>query len=104
MLELYEAFADYYDIMTLTEEMIAEAARASIGTTKVEWRATPSTSHRRSNAVRCSSSSRKHAGVDVHPSQPIVGAARDLATASTFRTRPTTGRESCILRDLREDH
>ena len=33
MLELYEAFADYTDMMTLTEEMVAHAARDAIGTT-----------------------------------------------------------------------
>src|SRR6476661_3682997 len=37
MLELYEAFADYYDMMRLTEELIADAARASTGDTHVEW-------------------------------------------------------------------
>ena len=31
MLELYEAFADYTDMMRLTEQLIADAARASIG-------------------------------------------------------------------------
>ena len=33
MLELYEAFADYTDMMALTEELVADAARAAIGTT-----------------------------------------------------------------------
>jgi lysyl-tRNA synthetase class 2 len=37
MLELYQAFADYDDIMRLTEEMIATAARAAVGRTKVRW-------------------------------------------------------------------
>ena len=31
MLELYEAFADYHDMMRLTEELIADAARAATG-------------------------------------------------------------------------
>jgi len=37
MLELYQAYADYQDIMRLTEEMIASAARAAVGRTKVAW-------------------------------------------------------------------
>ena len=38
MLELYEAFADYTDMMRLTEELVAyRRASAAIGTTKVEW-------------------------------------------------------------------
>ena len=36
MLELYQAFADYTDIMTLTEGLVAEAAQAAVGTTVVE--------------------------------------------------------------------
>jgi lysyl-tRNA synthetase, class II len=71
MLELYEAFADYYDVMILTEEMIAAAARAAIGTTKVEWDGhlvdlTPPFERRPMLELI-----KEHAGVDVHPSMPI---------------------------------
>ncbi|HEY5077048.1 MAG TPA: amino acid--tRNA ligase-related protein, partial [Acidimicrobiia bacterium] len=37
MLELYEAFVDYTDIMVLTEQLVSEAALAALGTTEVEW-------------------------------------------------------------------
>ncbi len=36
MLEAYQAFADYTDMMELTEELVAHAARAALGTTVVE--------------------------------------------------------------------
>jgi lysyl-tRNA synthetase class 2 len=36
MLECYQAFADYTDMMTLTEELAAGAAQAAVGSTKVE--------------------------------------------------------------------
>ncbi|MFC0216090.1 lysine--tRNA ligase [Paenibacillus chartarius] len=37
MIELYEAYADYRDIMKLTEEMIAHIAREVLGTTKIQY-------------------------------------------------------------------
>ena len=37
MLEFYQAYADYRDLMTLTEEMLAYVARAVHGTTVVEY-------------------------------------------------------------------
>ncbi|MCS7463170.1 lysine--tRNA ligase [Paenibacillus doosanensis] len=37
MIELYEAYADYKDIMKLTEEMIAHIAQDVLGTTKIEY-------------------------------------------------------------------
>ncbi|MCZ7535350.1 MAG: lysine--tRNA ligase [Acidimicrobiia bacterium] len=71
MLELYEAFVDYTEMMALTEELIACAARAAIGTTAVTWDghdldlAPP---YRRRTLIDLV---RDHAGVDVHPSQPV---------------------------------
>jgi lysyl-tRNA synthetase class 2 len=38
MLEWYEAYADYEDTMARIEELIAEAAQAAIGTTKIAFR------------------------------------------------------------------
>jgi lysyl-tRNA synthetase class 2 len=37
MLELYEAYATYNEVMDLTEEMIREVAREAMGTTAFEW-------------------------------------------------------------------
>jgi len=36
MLETYEAFADYGDVMRMTEEMIAAGAQAALGTTRID--------------------------------------------------------------------
>ena len=37
MIELYEAFADYQDIMSLTENLIAHVAQEVLGTTSVQY-------------------------------------------------------------------
>ncbi|SEN63389.1 lysine--tRNA ligase [Lihuaxuella thermophila] len=37
MLELYEAYADFHDIMDLTENLIAHVAREVLGTTKIRY-------------------------------------------------------------------
>jgi lysyl-tRNA synthetase, class II len=71
MLELYEAFSDYTDMMRLTEELIAEAARASSGSSVVEWDGrtfdlTPPFQRRPMIDLI-----REHADVSVHPSDPV---------------------------------
>jgi lysyl-tRNA synthetase class 2 len=40
MMELYQAYADYHDMMTLTENMIAYIAQEVLGTTKVSYQGT----------------------------------------------------------------
>jgi lysyl-tRNA synthetase class 2 len=71
MLELYEGLADYTDMMRITEELIAHAARTSIGTTNVQWEghdldlSPPFERRALLDLVN------EHAGVDVHPSQPV---------------------------------
>src|SRR5699024_517668 len=37
MIELYEAYADYHDIMTLTEELIAHIAKDVLGTSTIVY-------------------------------------------------------------------
>jgi lysyl-tRNA synthetase class II len=71
MLELYESFADYHDMMRLTEELIADAARASTGSTVVEWDGAPvdlTPPFERRTMVELI---KEHAGVDVHPAQAV---------------------------------
>src|SRR5690606_39613971 len=37
ILELYQAYADYRDIMALTERLVRETARSLLGTTEIEY-------------------------------------------------------------------
>ena len=55
MLECYQAFADYTDMMTLTEELVAECARLAIGTHGSHHRRCDDRPRRRrGRAARCS--------------------------------------------------
>ncbi len=60
MLEAYQAFADYTEMMTLTEELVAHAAREATGSTTVpipdgSGEGSRSTSPRRGPAAPCGS-------------------------------------------------
>jgi lysyl-tRNA synthetase class 2 len=71
MLELYAALADYHDMMDLTEQLVAHAAREAVGSTVVvadgdEVDLTPPFARRTLLDLV-----KEHAGVEVHPSQPV---------------------------------
>jgi lysyl-tRNA synthetase class 2 len=84
MMELYQAFADYTEMMAITEELIVNAARNALGTTVVEIRNTPVDladpwpRHRMIDLVT------EATGVDVHPLRPI-GELRALAAEHGVR-------------------
>jgi lysyl-tRNA synthetase, class II len=71
MLELYEAFSDYTDMMRLTEELIAEAARASTGSSVVEWDGRPFDLTPPFERRPMIDLIKEHAGLSVHPSDPV---------------------------------
>ena len=76
MLEAYQAYADYTDMMTLTEELVAHAAVEATGTTTVPFPdgsaegrpldLAPPWPRRTLRELIA-----EHAGVDVHPSMPV---------------------------------
>ncbi len=79
MLEAYQAFADYTDMMTLTEELVAHAAREATGSTTVPSPGDAVDGHgpaidlappwpRRTLRELVA----EHAGVDVHPAMPVA--------------------------------
>jgi lysyl-tRNA synthetase class 2 len=71
MMELYQAFADYTEVMAITEELIVQAARDALGTTVVTVDesevdlAEPWTRARMVDLIS------EAVGFEVHPSQPI---------------------------------
>lgn len=90
MIELYQAFADYTDVMALTEELIVTAARDALGTTVVKiddedvdlakpWR--------RAKMIDLIAEA---IGTKVHPSQPREDLAA-LATKHNVKIDPHWG-------------
>ncbi len=71
MLELYEAFVDYTDIMVLTEELVAHAARETTGGSVIEFEGEPLDLTPPWGRVTMRDAILEHAGVDVHPSMPL---------------------------------
>ena len=82
MLELYEAFADYTDMMRLTEELIADAARTAIGGTTSSSGTAPTIDLTPPFARRTMIDLvQEHAGVERAPVAAGRGGARDLRRA-----------------------
>ena len=101
MLELYEAFADYNDMMRLTEELIAAAARDR---DRRHGRGVGRRDRRSDAAVRASHAARPRQGARRRrraPSQPVEDVARGLRRSSTFRTRRRGARASSCSRSTR---
>ena len=71
MLEAYQAFVDYHEMMTLTAEMVSHVAREASGTTTVEIDGRSidlSPPWERRTMIELI---REHAGVEVHPAMPV---------------------------------
>jgi len=76
MMELYQAFADYSEVMALSEELIVQAARDALGTTSVTIFDVDGGAHevdlaepwRRVSMIELVA---EKTGVEVHPTQPV---------------------------------
>ncbi len=78
MLELYQAYGDYHDMMELTEAIIAGAARHVIGSYKIAFEGreidyTPPWPRRRYRDLV-----REYAGVDIDDTSAVMAKAREL--------------------------
>ncbi len=90
MMELYQAFADWTDVMAITERLITQAARDALGTTVIEIRgghidlAEPWPRLSMSDAVS------DKVGSVVHPSMPVED-ARAIADRHRAKYEPSWG-------------
>ncbi|MBM3730276.1 MAG: lysine--tRNA ligase [Actinobacteria bacterium] len=90
MMELYQAFGDYSDVMAITEELFAAAARDAIGTTVIDVNGLSVDLAEPFRRVRMIDLVREKTGVAVHPSQSVE-ALRSLAAEHNVRTEAQWG-------------
>ncbi|MFQ5947717.1 MAG: lysine--tRNA ligase [Acidimicrobiia bacterium] len=79
MLEAYQAYADYFDMMTLTQEVVAETAQAVLGVTEVTYQGRPLQFGPPWRRVRHIESVAEGTGVDFEFSMPFEEAQRRAA-------------------------
>ncbi len=98
MLELYQAYATYNEIMDLTESMVRDTARAVTGSTTLQWDGRRSTWDRHSGAgawrMPCSSTTRKSSAANCVIARLWPRTACDCR----FRSRPILAGASCCFR------
>jgi lysyl-tRNA synthetase class 2 len=71
MMELYQAFGDWNDVMDITEELITQAARDAIGTTVISIRGEEVDLAEPWPRIRMVDFVSDKIGREVHPSQPV---------------------------------
>ncbi|MCZ7529512.1 MAG: lysine--tRNA ligase [Acidimicrobiia bacterium] len=105
MLEAYQAFADYHDMMDLTEHLVAAAAEAAIGTmiVELEGRSVDLTPPWR--RITVADLIRESLGVTMHPSMPVTEARAALDDAGVeYRDEWGSGKLMDVLYDDRAQH
>jgi len=90
MLELYQAYADYTDMMALTEELVAEAARAVTGGTRVSYQGRMLDLAPPWRRLRLPDALREAAGVDYEEVADEDGARRVAARLNLEMDKPPT--------------
>lgn len=72
MMELYQAFGDVTDVMSITEELIVNAARAALGTTVIDVRGESVDLAEPWPKARMVDLASEAIGTEVHPSHPVA--------------------------------
>jgi lysyl-tRNA synthetase class 2 len=91
MLELYQAYADYQDVMRLTEDMIATATRTAVGRTRVPWGDQQIDFNPPWQRVPLREAIAEFSGVD-YASYPDLEALRSAAQQAGLHTEPDWNR------------
>jgi lysyl-tRNA synthetase class 2 len=84
MMELYQAFADWTDVMDITEELITTAARDALGTTVLTIRGESIDLAEPWPRKRMIDYASQGAGVELHPSMPVADARAVASELGVF--------------------
>lgn len=84
MMELYQAFGDWTDVMDITEELITNAARAALGTTVIEVRGESIDLADPWPRKRMIDYASEGTGVELHPSMPLADVRKVAADHDVF--------------------
>ena len=79
MMELYQAFGDWNDVMDITEELITNAARDALGTTVIEVQGESVDLAEAWPRRRMIDLASEATGIELHPSMPLDDARRAAA-------------------------
>ncbi|HEX5630288.1 MAG TPA: lysine--tRNA ligase [Acidimicrobiia bacterium] len=90
MLEVYQALADYYDMIDLTEALVTEAAREVRGTTEIEYDGRPMSLQAPWSRVDYVGGVAAATGKDWDPVMPVADAAQ-LARGAGVKVEPSWG-------------
>jgi lysyl-tRNA synthetase class 2 len=91
MLELYQAYVDYQDIMRLTENLVATAARSAVGRTKVKWGEQEIDFSPPWQRIPLREAIAEHSGID-YDAYPDTNALREAAANAGLRPEATWNR------------
>ena len=87
MMELYQAFADWTDVMDITERLITNAARDAIGSTTLSIRGDDIDLADPWPRIRMIDAASEAIGTEIHPSMPRDALA-DIATKNDVKVAP----------------
>ena len=97
MLELYQAYADYSDMMSLTESLVAEAATALLGTTSITYDGRPLELAVPWQRESMASLVSRHAGVSVDIDTPLAELRKVAETVAGIEVSESWGPGKLLL-------
>ncbi|SHK36081.1 lysine--tRNA ligase [Tepidibacter formicigenes] len=101
-IELYQAYADYEDMMRITEEIVAYAAQKALGTTKINYQGTEIDLTPPWNRMSMQEAVKKYAGVDFDEIKTDEEAI-EIAKQKGIEIKPEMTRGQ-VINDLFEEY